>query len=78
MDIIIAGDRERENLFAEIHVDGQPWAEVIFDDATRTYALTIFAGDEPQWLTFDLARVQQALLAARDALVARGYPDVGA
>ena len=76
MQIVIASDRDRENLFAEIQIEDQPWAEVIFDDAARAYVLTIFGSSDPPWLTFDLAQVQTALREARSALVARGYPDV--
>lgn len=76
MEIIIASDQERDNLFAELRVNGQPWAEVIFNPQKEAYILTIFSGDEGQWLTFDLAEVRKALAEAKTALVARGYPDL--
>ena len=75
MEIVIASDRERDNLFAELHVEGQPWAEVIFDNQKGAYVLTIFARED-DWLVFDLAETRRLLLSAKDALVARGYPDL--
>jgi hypothetical protein len=75
MEIVIGSDQERDNLFAEIHVEGQPWAEVIFQDARNAYGLTIFPRDDGGWLAFDLAETRQLLLDAKNALVARGYPD---
>jgi RHS repeat-associated protein len=42
----------------------------------EAYILTIFARDEDDWLVFDLAETRHLLLSAKDALVARGYPDL--
>ena len=77
MEILIADDPQRDNLYAEIQLDGRTWAEVIFDDEKKGYVLTIFAGDsEDEWFTFDLAQARKVLLDAKNVLVARGYPDV--
>jgi hypothetical protein len=85
MEIVIASDQERPNLFAELHVAGQAWAELIYDAQKEAYLLTVFPGEDGEWLTFDLAEVRKALVDAevrkalvdaKDALVARGYPDL--
>ncbi|HET9292662.1 MAG TPA: hypothetical protein VLA95_07920 [Gemmatimonadales bacterium] len=76
MEIVLASDQDRPNLFAELRVDGQPWAEVIYDAQREAYILTVLIGEERDWLSFDVAEVRRALAAAKDALVKRGYPDL--
>lgn len=76
MEIVLASDQDRPNLFAELRVAGQPWAEVIYDARKEAYILTVFIGGERDWLTFDLAEVRRALAEAQVALVERGYPDL--
>ena len=76
MEIVIASDQNRDNLFAEVHFNGQPWAEVIFDAEKGAYLVTIFSAEGDMWPSFDLSEVRRELLKARDALVARGYPSL--
>lgn len=76
MEIVLASDQDRPNLFAELRVRGQPWAEVIYDAPREAYVVTVFVGDEQDWLTFDLAELRKALAEAKDALVGRGYPNI--
>ena len=73
MNIVIASDQERDNLFAELRVDDQPWAEVILDKESGRFELTIFPSEESSELKFNLTDVEQALAEARIALEARGY-----
>lgn len=75
MDIVIASDPEREDLFAEVHDDGQPCAEVIWDQGRRTYLVTLFVGDSPDaWPVVALKELQRALSKAKQALMDRGSP----
>jgi hypothetical protein len=77
MEIIIGSDQDRPNVFVELRVRGQPWAELIFDNQKEAYILTVFTGeDEQDWLTFDLGEVRRALTEAKAALVERGYPNL--
>ncbi len=77
MEIVIASDRESDDLFAEIQVDGQPWAEVRYDRAKEAYVVTLFPPEEgEQAPVFDLVQLRRALFEAKDALVAKGYPDL--
>lgn len=74
-EIVVANDQERENLFAEVHIDRQPRMEVIFDDTRAAYMVTVFCGETNEWLEMPLAELFDALNQAKSALVARGYPD---
>lgn len=76
MEITLASDQERPNLFAEIRVDGQPYADVIYDNAKEAYQLTIYPAQEGEWIVLDLAEFRKALLKAKDALVGRGFPNL--
>lgn len=76
MEIVVADDQDRPNLFAELRVSGLPWAEVIFDPQQEAYRMTLLIGDEQDWLTFDLAEFRKALADAKDALLERGYPNL--
>jgi hypothetical protein len=40
MEIVLGSDQDRPNLFAELRVGGQPWAEVIYDSRKEAYILT--------------------------------------
>lgn len=79
MEIIIANDMERENLFAEIRDGDHTWAEVIYDDERGGYTLTIYptgAGPDPkEWIVLDFDQALKALVEAKAALVLRGYPE---
>lgn len=77
MDIVIASDPDRDDLHAEIHVAGQPWAEVIYDKGKEGYVVTIVPPEEGEsWPSFDLVELRRALSAAKAALVRKGYPDL--
>ena len=77
MEIVIANDTERENLFAEVHAEGQVWAEVIYDDSKGRYVLTLFS--QPQsdgsWRALELDAALDALIQAKARLIERGYPE---
>jgi hypothetical protein len=77
VDVVIASDRDRDDLFAEIQVNGQPWAEVSYDRAKEAYLVTFLPPErDEEWPEFDLVALHRALGKARDALVAKGYPDL--
>jgi hypothetical protein len=77
MEIVIANDTERENLFAEVHAVGQAWAEVIYDDLKRCYVLTLFSERAPDrgWIALELDAALEALVRAKARLIERGYPE---
>jgi hypothetical protein len=75
MEVVIASDQERENLSAEIHVQDQPWAEIILNPSTGRFDLTIFPSEPGGTMTFDLREVEKAISEARAALAARGYTE---
>lgn len=78
MEIVIASDRERENLFAEVREAGATWAEVIYDDSRGGYALTIFPPvsepDPKDGFVFDFDEAVAGLREAKARLIERGFP----
>jgi FPC/CPF motif-containing protein YcgG len=75
MEIAIASDPERPNVFAEIREDHATYADVIYDAGKEAYLVTLYGapGDYP---VFDLAKFRRALDDAKQALVERGFPDI--
>ena len=76
MEIVIATDPERENLIAEVREGSYSWADVRYDDQKETYQLTFYPPNEAEYLVVDLTQALKGLIRAKDALVARGYPDL--
>jgi hypothetical protein len=77
VEIVIASHPERDDLHAEIQVNGQPWAEVVYDRTKEAYVVTMIPpGEGEEWPTFDLVELRRALAAAKKALVTKGYPDL--
>ena len=80
MEIVLASDQERPNLFAEVHHEGRVWAEVLFDDDRQRYRLTIFppgSGPDPaEYMEFDFEEAVGGLRDALEALVLRGFPEL--
>lgn len=77
MEIVIASDPDRDDLHAEIQVNGQAWAEVIYDKTKEAYVVAIIPpGEGEDWPWFDLVELRRALAAAKTALVKKGYPDL--
>ena len=68
MRLVVATDPTRDHVFVEIQNDGQPWAEVIFDEASGRYMLTVFGGAEGRWPVFGLSEAVGMLDAARREL----------
>jgi hypothetical protein len=75
MEITIASDQQRPNVFAEIRIDGATYADIIYDGAKEAYVVTLYGslGDYP---SFDLAEFRRALEGAKQALIERGFPDI--
>lgn len=76
MEIVIATDPERENLIAEVRDGTYAWADVRYNDRKEAYELTLYPPGDGELLVLDLTETRKALLAAKQALVARGYPDL--
>jgi len=77
MEIVIASDPDRDDLHAEIQVNGQPWAEVMYDKTKEAYVVTMIPPSEgEEGPVFDLVELRRALAAAKEALVTKGYPDL--
>ncbi|MCU0647319.1 MAG: hypothetical protein MUF00_04960 [Gemmatimonadaceae bacterium] len=75
-EITIASDQDRPNLFAEVRMGGDVIAEVIYDAAKMSYLVQVFASHDDGSTCVDLAEFRNALLQAKEALVARGYPNL--
>lgn len=73
MNVLIGSDQERENLFAEIRHGDSTWADVVLNEETGRFELTIYALAEGEELKFELGEVEEALAEAKAALLARGY-----
>lgn len=73
MKVVIASEMDRDELFAEIHQDDQPWAEIILAPESERFILTIYPPANGAAHVFDLAEAEGALAEARDALIRRGY-----
>ena len=73
MKVVVASDPEREDLFAEIHHDDQPWAEVILDEGTKKFRLTIYPPSKGETHVFVLGEAERAIADAKAALISRGY-----
>ncbi|MGH9895870.1 MAG: hypothetical protein ACREA0_28565 [bacterium] len=55
MEIVIASDPDRDDLHAELQINGQPWAEVIYDKTKEAYVVTFVPPAEgEEWPAFDL------------------------
>lgn len=76
IEITIASDQDRPHVFAEVRLDGDVVADVIYDAARESYQVTTFSGPDDGWVGVDLAEFRRALLRAKDALVERGFPDL--
>jgi hypothetical protein len=77
-EITIGSDQDRPHVFAEVRFDGNVIADVIYDVAKESYQVTIYSGPDDEWVSLDLAEFRRALLRAKEALVARGFPDLTA
>ncbi|MFN2637432.1 MAG: hypothetical protein ABR585_10430 [Gemmatimonadaceae bacterium] len=73
MKVVVASDPDREDLFAEIQQDDQPWAELTLDSATKKFVLTIYPPGDGGAHVFPLSEAEQAIADAKDALTRRGY-----
>jgi hypothetical protein len=77
VEIVVASHPDRDDLHAEIQVNGQPWAEVVYDRTREAYVVTMIPPTEDEeWPAFDLVELGRALAAAKNALVTKGYPDL--
>lgn len=75
-EITVASDQGRPHIFAEVRLDGNVIADVIYDDAKESYQVTTYSGPDDQWIGVDLAEFRIALMRAKEALVERGFPDL--
>jgi hypothetical protein len=76
VEIVIATDPERENLIAQVMIEGLVWADVRYDDAGETYEVIVYStGDEDSFVV-DLAEAMEGLAQAKEVLIAHGYPSV--
>ena len=77
IEIYLASDvDDRPVMFAEVRVNGDVIAEVIYDAARKSYQVTTYSGPDEGWTGVDLDEFRRALLSAKEALVERGFPDV--
>jgi hypothetical protein len=77
MDIVIASDEERNNLFAEIRKDGQPWGEIILGEQSGIFELALYPPEENERMVVSLAEFEKALRDAKESLIERGYRETG-
>ena len=75
-EIVISTDPERDNLIAEAREGTYAWADVRYDDGKEAYELTLYPPSDDEWFVIDFTEARKALLAARDALVAKVYPNI--
>jgi len=73
MKVVVASDPDREDVFAEIQQDDQPWAELALDPETKKFVLTIYPPGDGTAHVFALSEVDRAIAEAKDALTRRGY-----
>ncbi len=76
MEIVVATCPDRENLIAEIVDQSYAWADVRYDDRKEAYEVTLYPPGDEDPVVFDLAEMRRMLVQAKEALVARGYPDL--
>ena len=76
MEIIIASDMEREELFAEIYFKDVQWAEVIFDQQKGYFQIEVFPPKDGGSWVFGLSEMQEALVEAKKRLINLGYSEV--
>lgn len=75
MEIVVLSSPERDDLYAEIQVNGQPWFEVEYDREQRRYAVThVPPADGEAFPRLHLATLVSSLMTARRALIERGLP----
>lgn len=75
-EITVASDQDRPHVFAEVRLNGNVVADVIYDAAKESYQVTTYSGPDDEWVGVDLAEFRRALLRAKEALVERGFPDL--
>ncbi|RMH12650.1 MAG: hypothetical protein D6701_13265 [Gemmatimonadetes bacterium] len=80
MEVILASDDRRPHVFAEIHHQGELWAELIYDDEKAGYRLTVLphldqSGRPGEPFEVDLMEAAAGLRTALELLVDRGFPD---
>lgn len=75
IEITVASDQEREELFAEIRFNSEHWGELIFDPRRERFTLSIFPPPTGEEWVMDFAEVQEALVEAKERLVGMGYSE---
>jgi hypothetical protein len=73
MEIIIASDQEREELFAELYHEEEQWAEIIYDQVQHHFTIQIYAPLSAEKYTFKLTEMQKTLDDAKARLTSLGY-----
>ena len=73
MKVVVASEPDRDELFAEIHQDDQPWAEIALEPQGERFSITIFPPANGDTHVFELAEVEAVFAEAKDALIRRGY-----
>lgn len=74
-DLVLTSLPESDDLIAEVHWEGQPWAEVAYDRAQKQYTVRFCSrpGEEISD-ALPVAEWQDALRRATNLLAGRGYP----
>ncbi len=76
MEVVVASDAYREDLYVDIGYGNTHWAEASYDLHRQAFMLTIFAPpDGADGYKFPLSEVQNALELARQKLKSLGYTD---
>jgi hypothetical protein len=73
MSITVTSPPEMDNLVAELWWGDTHWGEVVFDDETTCFLLTIYPPAPEQSYCFPLADALQALERAKHRLTEMGY-----
>lgn len=73
MKIEVTSYPDEDNLVAELWWRSKQWGEIIFDDDSASFLLTIYSPAQNQGCQFPLADALTALERAKDRLTQMGY-----
>jgi len=74
VEITIASDMERNELFAELSHEDEQWGEIIYDPGLGIYKLEIFPSQAGRTISLNLDEAIRSLQMAKERLQRMGYP----